>query len=201
MATPLAGPVVPEVKKIEARLCGVVSGRAAWPSAASSCHGAAARPPDRSSSIASAWRPVSITQNRSIIEVCGPSTARRAASTSSTMAQRGAEVTTWWRRNSPSYATLIGTSTRSASPQANQDRTKAEELAAMISTRSPGTAPTAHRPRASASVSARMSPYVHCRPSSGVTRKTASGCSAARARRIAGSVHWPGSAKVVRRSE
>ena len=104
MATPLEGPVVPEVKKIDAWTCGGGVGNSAPGRApcASSSHGAAAQPAPVSVAIAASRLPVSTTQNFSITRAGSPTAGNFAAWTSSITAQRGAATVIWWSRKTPS---------------------------------------------------------------------------------------------------
>jgi len=103
MATPLDGPVVPEVKKIEARLVGSGSGsRPVTVPCSRSSQGAAAHPLARSRPMAACAEPVSMTQNFSIWRVNASMATNRSANTSSMTAHRGWTVTAWCLRNSPS---------------------------------------------------------------------------------------------------
>lgn len=69
IATPLDGPVVPEVKKMEARERGETSGSSPSRSTVRSSHRSACHPALRSLSIAWSTSPLSITQKRSMSSI------------------------------------------------------------------------------------------------------------------------------------
>src|SRR5690606_28007530 len=136
MATPLDGPVVPEVKNTDARSCGYTSGSStslpAGRSASSSSHGAASHPASRSTLIALSCSPVSMIQNLVMSLAASCTATNRSAYTSSITANLASTVRTWWARKSCSYAVLIGTSTSPETAVPTHVRTNREEFAATM---------------------------------------------------------------------